>query len=401
MAENTGNNAPSPAAPQNGNGRRKRLLLILTLVFTLIGIGYGAYWWLIGQYHETTDDAYVAGNLVTVSPRITATVTAIEADETDLVRQGEPLIRLDDTDISIALDQAKANLAETVRQARQMFDRVGQLREQVTLRQADVAKAKEDLARRAALIADKAVSREELQHAQTAYDTARAARRAAGYDLQAATALVRGTDVEHHPQVKAAEARVREAYAEWQRRVVPAPVSGYVAQRSAQIGQRVNPGMPLMTIVPLDQLWVEANLKEDQLADIRIGQPVTMTAGLYGGSVAFHGRILGVGVGTGAAFALLPPQNASGNWIKIVQRVPVRISLDPQELTTKPLRVGLSMQVDIDTRRRRGEVLARAPFSGTRYSTPVYSVPTSDAEALIHEIVSANLGKVGGVGARR
>ena len=400
MAENTGNNTPSSAAPKIGNGRRKRLLLILTLVFTLIGIGYGAYWWLVGQYYETTDDAYVAGNLVTVSPRISATVTAIDADETDLVRQGQPLIRLDDTDISIALDQAKANLAETVRQVQQLFDRVGQLREQVTLRQEDVAKTKEDLARREALIAEKAVSREELQHAQSAYDTAQAALHAAEHDLQAAMALVRGTDVGHHPQVKAAEARVREAYVEWQRRVVPAPVSGYVAQRTAQIGERVNPGMPLMTIVPLDQLWVEANFKEDQFADIRIGQSVTMKADLYGGSVTFHGKILGVGAGTGAAFALLPPQNASGNWIKIVQRVPVRISLDLKEITDRPLRVGLSMQVSVDTHERNGEILARTPVNGTRYSTPVYAVPSADADALIKEIVNANLGKTGGLVAR-
>lgn len=397
MAENTGNNTPSPAAPNIGNGRRKRLLLILALVFTLIGVGYGAYWWLVGQYYEITDDANVAGNLVTVSPRISATVTAIDADETDLVRQGQPLIQLDDTDIFIALDQAKANLAETVRQVQQLFDRVDQLREQVTLRQEDAAKTKEDLARRAALIAEKAVSREELQHAQSAYDTAEAALHSAEHDLEAAMALVRGTDVGHHPQVKAAEARVREAYVEWQRRVVPAPVSGYVAQRTVQIGERVNPGMPLMTIVPLDQLWVEANFKEDQFADIRIGQPVTMKADLYGGSVTFHGNILGVGAGTGAAFALLPPQNASGNWIKIVQRVPVRISLDLKEIAARPLRVGLSMQVSVDTHERNGEILARTPVNGTRYSTPVYADPSADTDALIKEIVNANLGKAGGL----
>ncbi len=400
MAENTGNSTSSSATSITGNDRRKRLLLILAFVFTLIGIGYGIYWWLVRQYYETTEDAYVAGNLVTVSPRISATVTAIDADETDLVRQGQPLIRLDDTDISIALDQAKANLAETVRQVQQLFDRVGQLREQVTLRQEDVAKTNEDLARREALIAEKAVSREELQHAQSAYDTAETTLHAAEHDFQAAMALVRGTDVRHHPQVKAAEAKVREAYVEWQRRMVPAPVSGYVAHRTAQIGERVNPGMPLMTIVPLDQLWVEANFKEDQFVDIRIGQSVTMKADLYGGSVTFHGKILGVGAGTGAAFALLPPQNASGNWIKIVQRVPVRISLDLKEITDRPLRVGLSMQVSVDTHERNGEILAHTPANGTRYSTPVYAAQSVDADALIKEIVNTNLGNTGSLIAR-
>ncbi|MHB8741922.1 MAG: efflux RND transporter periplasmic adaptor subunit [Sulfuricaulis sp.] len=396
MAEKTENSMPSAAASKIGNGQRKRWLLILTLACLIIGIGYGTYWWLVGQFYETTDDAYVAGNMVTVSPRITATVTAIDADETDLVRQGQPLIHLDDTDISIALDQAKANLAETVRRVQQLFDRVDQLRDQVTLRQEDVANSQKDLARREALIGEKAVSREDLQHAQTAYDTALAALHAAEHDLQAAMALVRGTDVAHHPQVKAAEAKLRAAYVEWQRRIVPAPVSGYVAQRTAQIGERVYPGMPLMTIVPLDQLWVEANFKENQFTDIRIGQPVTMKADLYGNSVIFHGKILGIDAGTGAAFALLPPQNASGNWIKIVQRVPVRISLDPQEIAARPLRVGLSLQISVDTHERNGVVLARAPVNSARYSTPVYALQRADADTLIKEIVHANLGKIGG-----
>ncbi|MGE5240409.1 MAG: efflux RND transporter periplasmic adaptor subunit, partial [Bacteroidota bacterium] len=361
MSENTDQTAP-PAA-KNGNGRRKRLLLQLGAAFVVAGLAYSIYWWLVGQYHESTDDAYVAGNMVNISPQIAATVTSIEADETDLVRQGQPLIRLDDTDTAIALEAAKANLADTVRQVRQLFERLPQLRASVALRQADVARAREDLSRREALIAEHAVSNEELQHARTTYDTAQAALSAAQHERAAAAALVRGTDVERHPLVLAAEAKLREAYVEWQRHVVLSPVSGYVAQRSVQLGSRVTPGMPLMTVVPLDQLWVEANFKEDQFRDIRLGQPVTMVADLYGGSVEFHGKVLGVGAGTGAAFALLPPQNASGNWIKIVQRVPVRIGLDPRELADKPLRVGLSMQVAIDTHDRAGNILARTPVS--------------------------------------
>ena len=398
MSENT--NQTSPPAAKNGNGRRKRLLLQLGAAFIVAGVAYSIYWWLVGQYHESTDDAYVAGNVVSVSPQVTGTVTSIDADETDLVQQGQPLIRLDDADTAIALDSAKANLADTVRQVRQMFERLKELRASVTLREADVARAKEDLTRREALIAEHAVSNEELQHARTAYDTAQAALNAAQHQVTAAASLVSGTDVEHHPLVLAAEAKLREAYLEWQRHVVLSPVSGYVAQRSVQLGSRVTPGMPLMTVVPLNQLWVEANFKEDQFSDIRLGQPVTMTADLYGGSVEFHGKVLGVGAGTGAAFALLPPQNASGNWIKIVQRVPVRISLDPPELAEKPLRVGLSMQVAIDTHDRAGNILARTPVSGTRYQTTAYADRTAAVDQLIAAIVRANDVALGASAAR-
>jgi len=398
MSDNT--NQTSPPAAKNGNGRRKRLLLQLGAAFIVAGVAYSIYWWLVGQYHESTDDAYVAGNVVSVSPQVTGTVTSIDADETDLVQQGQPLIRLDDTDTAIALDSAKANLADTVRQVRQMFERLKELRASVTLREADVARAKEDLTRREALIAEHAVSNEELQHARTAYDTAQAALNAAQHQVAAAASLVSGTDVEHHPLVLAAEAKLREAYLEWQRHVVLSPVSGYVAQRSVQLGSRVTPGMPLMTVVPLNQLWVEANFKEDQFSDIRLGQPVTMTADLYGGSVEFHGKVLGVGAGTGAAFALLPPQNASGNWIKIVQRVPVRISLDPPELAEKPLRIGLSMQVAIDTHDRAGNILARTPVSGTRYQTTAYADRTAAVDQLIAAIVRANDVALGASAAR-
>jgi membrane fusion protein (multidrug efflux system) len=380
-------------APANGNGKRKRMLLRLAAVILIVGAAYTAYWWTIGQFSETTDDAYVAGNLVNVSPQISATVTSIDTDETDLVQQGQPLVRLDDTDTAIALDQAKANLAETVRRVRQLFETAGQLRATVTLRQADLARAKEDVVRREALIHQHAVSKEDLQHAKTAYTTAQAALREVEHQLAASTALVGGTDVEHHPMVLAAEAKLRATYVEWQRHVVLAPVSGYVARRSVQVGQRVAPGMTLLTIVPLNQLWIEANYKEDQFENIRLGQPVSMSADLYGSGVTFHGKVLGVSAGTGAAFALLPPQNASGNWIKIVQRVPVRVSLDANDLVRHPLRLGLSMKVSIDTHDRSGDTLARAPAAGGRYRTDVYDGQDTAADKMIAAIVSANLGQ--------
>jgi len=383
----------SPANARRTNGKRKRLLLQLAMVFLLAGAGYAIYWALVGRFHESTDDAYVAGNVISVVPQIASTVTAIEADETNLVRQGQPLVKLDDTDTAIALDQAKANLAETVRQVRQMSANLERLRANVRLRQADLAKAKEDFARREALIKRRAVSREELQHTRTAYEAAQAALRAAQHELAAQEAIVGGTSVKDHPLVQAAEAKLREAYVNWTRHVVLAPVNGYVARRSVQIGQRVTPGTPLMSIVPLDELWVEANFKEDQFGGIRIGQPVTITADLYGSSVVFHGHVLGVSAGTGAAFALLPPQNASGNWIKIVQRVPVRISLDPKELAERPLRLGLSLKVSVDTHDRSGDILARRPAAATVYSTPVYNgQKNNDVDALIRRIIFDNGG---------
>ncbi len=382
--------APPQGATAEGNGRRRQLLVRLATVFVLLAAGYGAYWWLIGRFAETTDDAYVAGNVVGVSPQVAGTVVAIDADATDLVRQGQPLVQLDATDSRIALQQAEAALAQTVRQVRQMFDNVRRLRAMDSLRETELARARDDLARRATLIASDAVSREDFEHAKTAYEGAQAALRVSRHELQSALALVAGSTVEHHPLVEEAKARLRAAYVAWARRVIVAPVTGYVAKRSVQVGQRVAPGMLLMAVVPLNQLWVDANFKESQLSDIRIGQPVTMTSDLYAGSVAYHGKVLGIGAGTGSAFELLPPQNASGNWIKIVQRVPVRVSLDPHELAKDPLRIGLSMQVSVDTHVRSGEILARTPTAQVVYRTPVFASATVGAEALIRRIIREN-----------
>ncbi|MHB8535278.1 MAG: HlyD family secretion protein [Sulfuricaulis sp.] len=397
-ATNVGNANPANGQPKGangGNGKRKRLLLMLGAAFAVVGAAYAIYWWLNGQFYENTEDAYVAGNMVNVTPQIAATVSAIDADETDLVEQGQPLVKLDDADTAIALERAKADLAETVRQVRQLFERRDQLHAALGLRQADVARAQDDLARRQALIDQHAVSQEDLQHARTALNVALASQAVAEHDLAAADAVVSGTDVTHHPLVLQAESRLREAYLQWQRHTILAPVSGYVAKRSVQIGQRVTPGTPLMTIVPLDQLWVEANLKEDQFAGIRLGQPVSMTADLYGDSVTFHGKVLGVGAGTGAAFSLLPPQNASGNWIKIVQRVPVRIGFDAHELAQHPLRIGLSMKVAIDTHDRDGAILARRPVNRVQYHTDIYAPNTAAVDTLIDAILGANSAKRG------
>jgi membrane fusion protein (multidrug efflux system) len=315
---------------------------------------------------------------------------AIGADDTQFVKAGQTLVQLDQADAKVALDQADAELAKTVREVRSLFATSAQLQATVAVRQTDLAKAEEDLARRERLASSGAISGEELQHARDAAAGAKAALLAAQQELEANRARVDRTTVQDHPDVQSAAARVREAYLTYARTALPAPVSGFVAKRSVQLGQRVSPGTPLMAIVPLDQVWVDANFKEPQLAGMRVGQPATLTADLYGGKVRYHGKVAGFGAGTGSAFALLPAQNATGNWIKIVQRVPVRIALDAHELAVHPLQIGLSMQVEIDTHERGGERLPQVAQSAPLYATDVFGSVDSQADDRVRAIIAAN-----------
>src|SRR5581483_2806652 len=352
--------ATAPASTATAPARNRRLLWlsILSGAFLLIGAGYGAYWATVLRYRQTTDDAYVNGNVVQITPQISGTVVAIGADDTQFVKSGQPLVRLDQADAKVALDQAEAQLARTVREVRNLFATSAQLRAAVQLRQSDLDMARKDLERRERLGNSGAISAEELTHARDAYASAQAGLLAAQQQLAGNQARVDGTTVEDHPDVRNAAAAVRSAYLEYSRTVLPAPVSGFVARRNVQLGQRVNPGAPLMSVVPLDQVWVDANFKEPQLAKMRVGQPVELTADLYGRSTVYHGKVEGFGAGTGSAFALLPAQNATGNWIKIVQRVPVRLALDPREMAAHPLQIGLSMKVEVSVRQDNG---ARLP----------------------------------------
>ncbi|HEY4137631.1 MAG TPA: efflux RND transporter periplasmic adaptor subunit, partial [Casimicrobiaceae bacterium] len=302
----------------------------------------------------------------------------------------QTLVQLDRSDASVALEQAEAQLARTVREVRNLFATTAQLQAAVTVRQTDLARATNDLERRERLAGAGAVSREELQHARDAYTSAKAGVVAAEQELAANRARVDRTTIENHPDVRNAAANLRNAYLTFSRTVLPAPVSGFVAKRAVQLGQRVSPGAPLMAIVPLDQVWVDANFKEPQLAAMRVGQPVTLTADLYGGKTQYHGQVAGFGAGTGSAFALLPAQNATGNWIKIVQRVPVRIALDPQELAAHPLQVGLSMQVDVDTHTRSGERLPQLAHDAPAYSTSVFGTEQRVADERVKAIIAAN-----------
>ncbi|MEK8049269.1 HlyD family efflux transporter periplasmic adaptor subunit [Ideonella sp. DXS22W] len=417
-------NAPAvtPVTPVPTNPRRPALIILSSLVL-LGGLGYGAWWYTTQRHYEATDNAYVQAPVVQVTPQVGGTVLAVLADDTDVVKAGQPLVKLDAADAKVALARAEAQLAQTVREVRTLYannatlDATIQVREadvtrmkaEVTRIQSDLARAQDDVQRRRPLVATGAVSGEELKHAEaaaTAGQSALASAQGALAAAQSALAAAReqaagnrvltdGTQVATHPNVERAAAAVREAWLAQQRTDLPAPVSGQVAKRTVQVGQRIAPGTPLMTLIPLEQVWVEANFKEVQLRNMRIGQPVTLTADLYGSKVDYHGKVAGVGAGTGAAFALLPAQNATGNWIKVVQRVPVRIELDAKELAAHPLRVGLSMEATVDVAGGDGQPLMAAGTATPRASsqTQAFDLPTAAIDTRIQKIIASNAGE--------
>ncbi|HEY2144933.1 MAG TPA: HlyD family efflux transporter periplasmic adaptor subunit, partial [Steroidobacteraceae bacterium] len=331
------------------NGKRRRILLIVGVIFLSIAVAWAAYWVLVLAKREKTDDAYVNGNRVVISAQVSGTVIAVLADDTQLVNAGQVLVKLDPTDAQTALSRAANALAQTVRQVRQQKATAGQLDSQIETRKLELTRAEADLAKRQPLVADKAIAGEEVRHAQESVQLAKAALTQAVRQSQSSHALIDGTLVESNPAVLEAKDLFRDAWIAAQRNAVVAPVTGYVAERSVQLGQHIQAGEALMTVIPLHSLWVDANFKEVQLRNLRLGQQAEVRSDLYGGSFIFHGHVQGMSAGTGAAFSLLPPQNASGNWIKVVQRVPVRIEIDDADLVKSPLRVGLSATVTVDT----------------------------------------------------
>jgi len=392
MQTQSGDNNAAVAGASDG--RRKTAMLSAAAVFAAIGIAWSAYWVSHSRYLETTDDAYVAGNVVVVMPQIEGTVISIGVDDTDVVKAGDMLVALDTSDVRVALDQTKAQLAQTVRQVSSLYNTNASLAANVTLAQNALARAESDLDRRRQLADSGAVSFEELNHAQTAVRAAQADVQSASEKLSTNQAFTHNTTVENHPAVMQAAARVHEAYLALSRAQIPAAVGGQVAKRSVQVGQRVAPGTALMAIVPLDQVWVDANFKESQLAQMRIGQPVTLEADLYGSRVEYHGKVAGLGAGTGGAFSLLPAQNATGNWIKVVQRIPVRVQLDAAELRRYPLRIGLSMIATVDVQDKHGAQLTASPRLSPAYETAVYGKPDAEADALVRDIIQRNRGDV-------
>jgi membrane fusion protein (multidrug efflux system) len=379
---------------QAPNKNKRRVVLAgITVAFLAAGAAYGAYYLLVASKRVETDNAYVGGNLVNVSSQVTGSVIEIRADETQMVSAGTEIVVLDPADAQVNLAQAEARLGSTVRQLRERYSNVDQPQAVVEQRRVTLKTAQEDLARRAPLAADNVVSGEDVAHARRAVDDAKAALDVAEKQLAAGRVVVAGVSVQDNPSVQAAKADYLGAWLAARRNAIVAPVSGYVAKRSVQVGSRIAPGAPLLSIVPLNQLWVDANFKESELRDIRVGQPVTLEADVYGGKVAYHGKVMGLGAGTGSAFSLLPAQNATGNWIKVVQRVPVRISLDPKELQQHPLRIGLSMTADVDIASPGTGALGTAAATAPAYSTTVLNQPLQEAQQATDAIVAKNMAK--------
>jgi membrane fusion protein, multidrug efflux system len=394
MDQPTSANPPTPSAqptPTN-NHTRNRALLILAVVALIAGLAWLAHLLLVGRYYQSTDDAYISSDLVQVTSDVPGTVIAVNVDDTQSVQRGQLLARLDPADAQVAINGAEAQLARAVRNVRGLFAQREQLLAQIAQRASDLKRAQDDLERRQGLLSDGAVSGEELSHSRDAVTAARAGLDAAREQLNATEAQIQGTTIETHPQVLDAETAVRNAALALHRTELRAPVSGVVAKRTVQLGQRVAAGSPLMALVPLDDVWVDANFKEVQLRSMRVGQPVKLHADLYGSDVIFHGRLAGVSAGSGSAFALLPAQNASGNWIKIVQRLPVRITLDPQELKVHPLRVGLSMVAEVDVHDTSGPVVS-AEVRNVPQPTQASAGDDPEVQARIDRIVALNAGR--------
>jgi membrane fusion protein (multidrug efflux system) len=383
----------STPTPTPKNNKRRVVLAGITFAFLAAGVAYGAYYLLVSSKRVETDNAYVGGNLVNVSSQVSGSVVEIRADETQMVQAGTEIVRLDPSDAQVALAQAEARLGTAVRQQRATYSNVEQLQAVVDQRRVTLKTAQDDLARRAPLAADHVVSGEDVAHARRAVEDAKAALEVAEKQLAAARVTVAGVSPAEHPNVLAAKADYLSAWLAARRNAIVAPVTGYVAKRSVQVGSRIAPGAPLMSIVPLNQLWVDANFKESELRDIRVGQPARIEADIYGSKVVFHGKVVGLSAGTGSAFSLLPAQNATGNWIKVVQRVPVRISLDPKELAAHPLRVGLSATVDVDIAQPGTGALGSAATPAPAYSTDVLSQPLQEARQATDAIVARNMAR--------
>ncbi len=382
----------SMSDPQPVKKNHYRQIWIGTILFfLLIGIGWLGYWLIWGQFRETTDDAYVNGNMIIVKPFEEGIVVSVLADNAQRVEKGSVLVELNPHDSEIALERSKAELGTAVRDVVQMFLKTEELQSKIRVFESQVIRARLDYEHRADLVSDGSVSREDFEHSETDLMQATAALEETQKEWAEAVAEIQNTTPFTHPRVEMAKAKVLQAYLALHRCKVLAPVSGIITQRKAQVGQWVGASEPLMALVPLEEIWVDANFREVELKNIRIGQPVSLVADMYGHDPVFHGRIAGLNPGTGSVFSILPPQNATGNWIKIIQRVPVKINLNAEEIKEHPLVLGLSMTVKVDTHERSGRRLPEAvqPVRPI-YQTDVYMDELNGVEEMIQEILSQN-----------
>ncbi|MDB5801344.1 MAG: HlyD family secretion protein [Rhodocyclales bacterium] len=382
---------PDAQASIAGSSRRRGMVR-LAIIFILLGILALLWWFFMVRNHETTEDAYVSAHIVLITPQIGGTVTAVDVDDTQTVHAGDVLVRLDPVDAQLALNQAETALAQSVRELRGVYANLNTLDESVKVRESELARVTDLLNRRESLAGTGAVAQEEIDQAREAVKSARAALQVAHQQKEAAGVQTENIRIEDHPAVLRAASKVEEAYVAVSRTTLRAPLDGVVARRSVQVGQRIAAGSPLMAVVPLNDVWVDANFKEVQLRDMRIGQPVHLRADLYGGKVDYDGRVAGMAAGTGGVFSLLPAQNATGNWIKVVQRVPVRIELNQDQLKAHPLRVGLSIEADVDVREGKGLSLPAAVAN----AAPLASVDEAGLKAAherVAKIIHDNLGR--------
>ena len=380
----------TPQQPVKKKGKRKGALLLLTLLFVIIAVAYGIYWFLVLRHYEETDDAYVAGNQVQIMSQVTGSVTKVWVEDTDFVNKGDVLVTLDPTDAQQAFERAQTQLASSVRQTRQLMINSKQYQANIELQKTQLAQAQSDLNRRVPLGSANLIGREELQHARDAVASAQAQLDVAVQQYNANQAMILGTKLEDQPAVQQAATDVRNAWLALQRTKIVSPMSGYVSRRSVQVGAQISSSTPLMAIVPATNLWVDANFKETQLAHMRIGQLATVVSDIYGDEVTYNGKVVGLDMGTGSAFSLLPAQNATGNWIKVVQRLPVRVEIDARQLEQHPLRIGLSTLVKVDTTNRDGAVLATQSRKQPAYESNAREISLEPVNKLINDIVQAN-----------
>ena len=374
----------------NKSQQRKKGLSIFILLLLLISIGSAAYWYLFIKGFEETEDAYVSGNQVMVSAQVAGNISKINVDNMDPVQAGDVLLELDDTNAKLSFEQAKSNLANAVRQVSQLNYTVKQLKSAVRANEITLAQAQGNLNRRVQLVKDGAIDKESFQHAKEAVELAKANLTTSQNQLGANQALLLDGPLSEQPQIQSAVSNLKQAWLNLERTKIRSPIKGYVARRNAQVGQAVSVGGALMAVVTTDQMWLDANFKETQLTHMRIGQPVKIHFDLYGKDKTFDGKVVGIEMGTGSAFSLLPTQNATGNWIKVVQRVPVRIQLDPQQLAENPLRIGLSATVKVNVSDSKGETLRDQAPATTLYSTNVLQYDESAVNNLIESIIRDN-----------
>ena len=374
----------------NKSQQRKKGLSIFILLLLLIAIGSAAYWFFFIKGFEETEDAYVSGNQVMVSAQVAGNISKINVDNMDPVQAGDVLLELDDTNAKLSFEQAKSNLANAVRQVSQLNYTVKQLKSAVRANEITLAQAQGNLNRRVQLVKDGAIDKESFQHAKEAVELAKANLTTSQNQLGANQALLLDGPLSEQPQIQSAVSNLKQAWLNLERTKIRSPIKGYVARRNAQVGQAVSVGGALMAVVTTEQMWLDANFKETQLTHMRIGQPVEIHFDLYGKDKTFNGKVVGIEMGTGSAFSLLPTQNATGNWIKVVQRVPVRIQLDPQQLAENPLRIGLSATVKVNVTDSQGETLRDQAPATTLYSTNVLQYDESAVNNLIESIIRDN-----------